>query len=36
MSTLALLLASQRLTHLSGIDILILALYFVVVLFIGF
>ena len=36
MQTLALLLASQRLTHLSGIDILILALYFVVVLFIGF
>jgi SSS family solute:Na+ symporter len=36
MPTLALLLASQRLTHLTGIDILILALYFGVVLFIGF
>ena len=36
MPILALLLAPQRLTHLSGIDILILALYFVVVLFIGF
>src|SRR3954454_19008769 len=36
MPTLALLLASQRLTHLSGIDILILALYFAVVVFIGF
>jgi SSS family solute:Na+ symporter len=36
MPTLALLLASQRLTHLTAIDILILALYFGVVLFIGF
>jgi SSS family solute:Na+ symporter len=36
MPTPALLLASQRLTHLSGIDVLILGLYFVVVLFIGF
>ncbi|MBS1823071.1 MAG: sodium:solute symporter family protein [Acidobacteria bacterium] len=36
MSALALVFTSQRLTHLSGIDVLILALYFAVVLFIGF
>ncbi|MBS1798960.1 MAG: sodium:solute symporter family protein [Acidobacteria bacterium] len=36
MSALALLFVSQRLTHLSGIDVLILALYFAVVIFIGF
>lgn len=36
MPTPALLLVSQRLTHLSAIDIVILALYFAVVLFIGF
>ena len=36
MNAVALLLAAPQLTHLSPIDVLILVLYFVVVLFIGF